>query len=70
MAVEFKLEKRPHENGEELATIIKYEDGKEVDQWCTIMDLDRLFDTCSRRWAKHGWDLNKLIACVSECEFD
>jgi hypothetical protein len=42
----------------------------EEEQWCTVPELDRLFDACSRRWQANGWDLEKLITCVNECDFE
>jgi hypothetical protein len=44
--------------------------GVEREIWTTIPDLDRLFDACSKRWDQYGWDLDKLIKAVEECEFD
>lgn len=42
----------------------------ESEQWCTIDELDRLFEACSRRWSVNGWDLEKLMTCVNECDFE
>ncbi|MGZ3742742.1 MAG: hypothetical protein ACXVB1_00130 [Pseudobdellovibrionaceae bacterium] len=67
--VEFKLEKREDDNGQMVDTLIRQENGTE-EIWTTIPDLNRLFDVCSRRWERHGWDLEKLITCINECEFD
>lgn len=39
------------------------------EEWCSVEDLDELFEACSRRWPV-GWDLNKLLTCVEECQFD
>lgn len=74
--VKFTLEKKENERtGAEEDAIIKNnidDKGAVIDQeqWCTIPELDRLFDACSRRWKDNGWDLEKLMTCVNECEFD
>lgn len=70
MSVEFKLEKKPNRNGTLVDTLVKYETDKEPEDWTTIEELDRLFEACVRRWNENGWDLEKLITCVNECEFD
>ena len=47
---------------------------KEREVMTSIPDLYRLFNACDKRWPKppqgEGWDLEKLLVCVSECEFD
>lgn len=67
--ITFKLEKLTNKLGVEVDTLVKYEDGKKLDIWCDVMELDCLFDTCTRRWPR-GWDLEKLVTCINECEFD
>lgn len=42
---------------------------KGEEEWTTVKDLDKLFDACTVRWPA-GWDLNKLLTCIRECEFD
>lgn len=69
MNISFKLEKKQDKAGQLVDTIVKYIDNKEDEEWCTIPDLDRLFDSCVSRWGSN-WDLNKLVTCVNECEFD
>lgn len=73
--VKFTLEKRENESTGSLedALIKTTTDDKGVsteEQWMTVPELDRLFDACSRKWSQNGWDLEKLIVCVNECEFD
>jgi hypothetical protein len=73
--IKFVIEKRVNDRtGQEEDAIVKQvtdaSGSVTEDQWCTISELDRLFETCSRRWDEHGWDLEKLITCVTECEFD
>jgi hypothetical protein len=73
--VKFTLEKRVNENtgATEDALIKTTTDDKGVsteEQWLTVPELDRLFDTCSRRWSENGWDLEKLLVCINECAFD
>lgn len=75
LKVKFTLEKRENESTGALedALIKTSTDDKGVsteEQWLTVPELDRLFDVCSRRWQENGWDLEKLITCVNECEFD
>lgn len=69
----FKLEKRCDDNGQMLDTIVKYtlKEGEEEqeEKWCTIVELDQLFDACVKRWGSN-WDLEKLKTAVVECEFD
>jgi len=71
----FKLEKRPDASGRQVDTLVKCVGnpdsvlGAEEEEWCTVNDLDRLFEACARRWPI-GWDLEKLITAVRECEFD
>lgn len=71
--VNFQLVKKEDENGQLQDTLVRNQalDNGTIDteDWCTISDLDRLFNACSRRWPK-GWDLDKLLTCVSECDFD
>lgn len=73
--VAFTLEKRANESTgaieDALIKTTTQPDGKtEEEQWLTVPELDRLFDTCSRRWSANGWDLEKLLTCINECEFD
>lgn len=69
----FVLEKVRDRNDDLKQTIVKIttdDKGKEErEEWTTIADLDRLFDACTARWPR-GWDLEKLLTCVRECEFD
>lgn len=67
--IEWKLEKCDNGNGQQIDTLVKYTDG--VREECgTVDEFVRLFEACSKRWEKYGWDLDKVIQCIAECEFD
>lgn len=73
--VKFTLEKRENERNGTLEdavikTVVNEKGESTEEQWCTIPELDRLFDVCQRRWADNGWDLEKLMTAVNECSFD
>jgi hypothetical protein len=68
--VTFALEKKADKNGQVQDTLVRKEDGKPDEDWGTVNDFDRLFAACSQRWAEYGWDLEKLITAVRECQFD
>lgn len=76
MGVKFKLEKVENDRTGALedALIKETTDASGVvldsEQWCTVNELDRLFEACSRRWATNGWDLEKLMVAVNECDFE
>ena len=74
MSVKFVLNKVENERTGSLEDALVKEvtvgDKTETEQWCTINELDRLFDACSRRWAENGWDLEKLIVAVNESTID
>lgn len=57
-------------NGQEAEHLVRKEDGKPDEDLGSIPEFYRLFDACVERWPVHGWDLNKLIQCVRECDFD
>lgn len=72
--VRFALEKRADENtGVEVDTLMKYTDHEngtgEGEPWGNVIEFNRLFDVCSRRWPA-GWDLEKVITAVQESDFD
>lgn len=73
--VSFALEKRADENtGVEVDTLVKYTENENGikdsgEPWGNVMEFDRLFDVCSRRWPR-GWDLNKVMTAIQECDFD
>lgn len=74
-SVKFSLKKRQNERtgaieDAVIKTVIDDKGLTTEEQWCTISELDRLFDACSRRWADNGWDLEKLMVAVNECGFD
>ncbi len=66
----FTLDKIDNGNGTEVATLVCHDDGKDPEPWGNVDDFDRLFNACSKRWPALGWDIDKLIACVNECEFE
>jgi hypothetical protein len=57
------------QNGTESDALVKIEDSGTEDVWCTVQDLDTLFDTCVKRWGSN-WDLNKVCTAITECDFD
>lgn len=74
MAVQFVLKKVENERTGALEDALIKEttvNGQtESEQWCTVNELDRLFEACQRRWSVNGWDLEKLMVCVNECDFE
>lgn len=71
--ISFQIEDRPDSNGIRIPTVVKRvteADGHSSDEeWCTIQDLDRLFDCCVGRWGSN-WNLEKVMTAIRECEFD
>lgn len=71
----YALEKVEDKAGQMLDTLVKFtlEDApaavEQREELTSVQDLDRLFDACSARWPV-GWDLEKLLTCIKECEFD
>lgn len=72
----FKLEKVADSTGTPVDTLVKYTQRHEYgptdpfkEPWCTVQELDKLFEACSQRWGSN-WDLNKVITAIGECEFD
>lgn len=66
----FEIQKVKHEEtGAELDTVVKLDDDGKRDEWCTIQDLDTLFQTCVNKWG-NNWDLNKVCTAIEECDFD
>lgn len=70
----FKLEKIKDENtGQEIDSVVQYkEDEKgniEKDVLCSVLDLDRLFNTCVDRWGKN-WNLEKVLIAIRESEIE
>ncbi len=63
------VKKINEETGSEQLALIKKVEGKPDEEWTTMDDLNRLFDSCVARWGSN-WDLEKLIVCIRECEFD
>lgn len=53
-----------------VVKLITHEDGTvDRETWCTILDLDKLFDTCVTRWGKN-WNLEKVCAAIAETEIE
>ena len=55
----FKLEKKKNDIGQVLDTIVQCAqetpDGPiQEDDWCTVVDLDNLFNACTSRWERIG----------------
>lgn len=69
MAVQFKLEleANPRTGTQQLA-VVKYADGADREVWCTIDDLDQLFDAAQRKWGQN-WDLKKVLTAIDEANF-
>lgn len=66
--ISFSIQQKMDQTGTEVATLVKEVDGA-CEDWCTIQELDRLFDSCHSRWG-NNWNLEKLMLAVRECEFD
>lgn len=41
----------------------------EREEWCNVLELDKLFSTCVERWG-NNWDLNKVCVAIAESEID
>ncbi len=68
--ISFVLENRPHEStGVPMPTLVKKEEGKPDDEWCTVQDLDQLFEACVRRWG-NNWNLEKIMVAITETQID
>lgn len=69
--ITYKLESRDaDESGISVPCVIKCVDDKPEEILTSVPDLLRLFETCSRKWSKNGWDLEKLCTAINECEFE
>lgn len=66
-AIKFSLEPKADANGVEVPTLIKKVDGLPDEDWCSVQDLDRLFNACVQRWGSN-WDLEKVMTAVRETE--
>lgn len=65
----FAVKKMRDDNGQVLDSVVKtHDDGKE-EVWCSIIDLDRLFDTCVARWG-NNWDLEKVLTAIRGARFN
>lgn len=75
MAIEFKLEQEANpKTGSAQTALVKYADqegGKDRSRevWCTVDDINYLFDTCARRWGTN-WDLDKVCTAVRDTEIE
>jgi hypothetical protein len=71
--IKFILKKTTNSVGAEIDALFKQTtDEKGVmteEEWTNVSDLDLLFDTCTRKWPR-GWDLEKLLTCIRECDFE
>lgn len=76
--ISFAVEKVNHETtGQELDAIVKTTvtevEGAatkiEKETWTTIIDLDRLFDKCVKKWGSN-WNLEKLMAAIDDSEIE
>lgn len=65
--ITFTLEKKADENtGVMVDTLVKKVTGKPDEDWCTVTDLDQLFDACVRRWGSN-WNLEKVKMAIMDC---
>ena len=73
--IQFALEKRADPGtGVLVDTLLKQTvgaDGKIVSEepWGSVLDYNRLFDTCVKRWGGN-WDLNKVCLAIEESEIN
>jgi hypothetical protein len=65
----FELRKKKDSLGYESDALIKIADDNTEEQWCTITDLDSLFNTCVDRWGDN-WNLEKVTVAIRESEID
>lgn len=71
--VSFALEEIIDERtGQRLQAVVKTEtfEGTQTpvkETWCTILDLDRLFDACAQKWGAN-WNLDKVIEAIRGSE--
>lgn len=76
MNVHFSLVKEAdNRTGQKVDTLTRVEtdDAGNVmatEAWCTVPELDTLFQTASDRWGDGNWDLNKILVAIREAEFD
>ena len=69
--LKFTLEKLPDENDRSVTLdtlVATFPDGKK-ETWCTVKDLDLLFETCHERWG-FNWNLEKVLATIEETDID
>jgi hypothetical protein len=70
MATKFEIKKVTDEDtGATLDCVVKVVDGQEDDVWCSIADLNTLFQTCVSKW-QGNWDLNKVCVAIQEANFE
>jgi len=70
MATKFEIKKITDEDtGAVLDSVVKVVDGKEDEVWCSIADLNKLFESCVTRWGSN-WDLNKVCVAIVESNID
>ncbi len=78
MSVRFALEKETSpRTGALVDAVVKYshpnptlgQEPEEREVWCSVEELDRLFEAASKRWGRN-WDLEKVLIAVREADFD
>lgn len=68
--VTFALEKKPCDRtGQEVDTIVKKVEGQPDEDWCSVVDLDQLFEACVARWGAN-WDLEKVKMAIRGSDID
>jgi hypothetical protein len=68
MGVRFELKKKEDSTGQLIDTLTKIteKDGKTTEEdWGTVQDFDRLFNTCVAKWGSN-WDLEKILVAIRE----
>lgn len=78
--VSFAVEKVTDENtGQVLDCVVKTTrevdgtlalgDKETKEPWCSILDLDRLFEGCVKKWGPN-WNLDKVLAAIESTEIE
>lgn len=66
--VTFAVEKIEDEDtGQTLDAVVKTAADGTKDTWCTILDLDKLFGACVKKW-EGNWNLDKVIAAIEDSD--
>lgn len=74
LMIRFALEMVPNSVGVSVPTLVKYKQAtrgapEEREEWCSVEDLDALFETCVARWGSN-WNLEKVLVAIRESEID